>query len=231
MIITDKMLFDHAAEARDIWLSFLPSEAEIPEFQCSKSFSRKMRKLIKAQRHSPKTNQILHYTKRAVAVVLAVAVISFGGLMTVEAYREKVVEVVVRVFNELTDYRFSSEKTEIEEIVLPELSFGYLPGGMCEIENGVAGNNRHRIVYENDVGLFFELTLRPIGTDGDYGTILDTENSEYMTLTIRGNNAYANEKDGNSSIVWSENNIVYNLYGNLELTELTAIAEKIRLKN
>lgn len=231
MIITDKMLFDHAAEARDIWLSFLPPEAEMPEFQCSKSFSRKMRKLIKAQRHSPKTNQILHYTKQAVAIVVAIIMISFGSLMTVEAYREKVVEVVVHVFNELTDYRFFSEKTEIEEIVLPELSFGYVPEGMREVENRASGNNRHRIVYEDDVGRFFELTQRPVGADGDYGTILDTENSEYMTLTIRGNNAYANEKDGNSSIVWSENNIVYNLYGNLELTELTVIAEKIRLKN
>ena len=30
MKITDEMLFEHAAEARDIWLSTLPDDEDIP---------------------------------------------------------------------------------------------------------------------------------------------------------------------------------------------------------
>lgn len=87
MKITDDMLFEHAAEARNIWLSTLPPQDEIPVISYSKSFERKMRKLIKEQRRTPRTNQILRYMKQTAAAVLVIAVFTFGGLMTVDAYR------------------------------------------------------------------------------------------------------------------------------------------------
>ena len=137
MHITDEMLFEHAADARNIWLNTLPRDDEIPEFRCSHRFERKMQKLLKEQRRTPKVNRLLRYMRQTVAAILAVAIISFCGLMTVEAYREKVIEIVVRVFNELTDYRFVSHSNKADEIILPELSFGYIPEGMCEIANRI----------------------------------------------------------------------------------------------
>lgn len=226
MYITDEMLFDHAAEARDIWLSILPNDDEIPEFQCSKSFERKMQKLIKEQRRTPKTNKILRYMKQTVAAVLAVAVISFCGLMTVEAYREKVIEIVIHVFNELTDYRFASNSTDADEIVLPELSFEYIPDGMKKSDDRTTANNRRYILYEDNTGRFFELTQRAVSADGDYGTILDTEDAIYVVDIINGNEAFFNTKDGNSSIVWTFDNTIYRLYGNIEISALRTIAEK-----
>lgn len=229
MKITDEMLFEHAAEARDIWLSTLPADEDIPEIQTSKAFEKKMQKLIKEQRRTPKTNKILRYMKQTVAAVLVVVVISFGGLMTVEAYREKVIEIVVHVFHELTDYRFYSEKSGVDEIVLPEISFEYVPDGMREVEDRITGNNRRYILYERKNGDFFELTQRPITADGSHGKILDTEDSAYETTNINGNEAFSNVKNGNSIIFWSYNNVIYDLYGNLDLTELKEIAEKIKI--
>lgn len=229
MKITDEMLFEHAAEARDIWLSTLPSDEEIPEIECSKSFERKMKKLIKEQRRTSRANRILRYSKQTIAAVLAVAVISFGGLMTVEAYREKVIEIVTHVFNELTDYRFASDKSEIEEIILPDVFFEYVPDGMQEVENRITANNRRYVVYENDAEQFFELTQRPVGSDGDYGVILDTEDATYEVVEINGNEAYSNEKDDDCSILWTDNNIIYRLYGNIEMSELKEVAEKIKI--
>lgn len=229
MKITDEMLFEHAAEARDIWLSTLPADEDIPEIQTSKAFEKKMQKLIKEQRRTPKMNKILRYTKQTVAAVLAVVVISFGGLMTVEAYREKVIEIVVHVFHELTDYRFYSEKSGVDEIVLPEISFEYVPDGMREVEDRITGNNRRYILYERKNGDFFELTQRPITADGSHGKILDTEDSAYETTNINGNEAFSNVKNGNAIIFWSYNNVIYDLYGNLDLTELKEIAEKIKI--
>ena len=229
MKITDEVLFEHAAEARDIWLSTLPTDEDIPEIPTSKTFEKKMQKLIKEQRRTPKMNKILRYTKQTVAAVLAVMVISFGGLMTVEAYREKVIEIVVHVFHELTDYRFYSEKSGVDEIVLPEISFEYVPDGMREVENRITGNKRRYILYERENGTFFELTLYPITADGSHGKILDTEDSAYETTNINGNEAFSNVKNGNAIIFWSYNNVIYDLYGNLDLTELKEIAEKIKI--
>ena len=229
MKITDEMLFEHAAEARDIWLSTLPDDEDIPDIPTSKKFEKKMQKLIKEQRRTPKTNKILRYMKQTVAAVLAVAILSFGGLMTVEAYREKVVEIVVHVFHELTDYRFASEKSEVGEVVLPEISFGYVPEGMEEITDNVFADNSRYIVYEDDDGNFFELTQTAIGSNGAFGTILDTEDSNYEMTSINGNEAFSNVKDGNARVLWNYDNVVYDLYGNIELTDLKNIAEKIKI--
>lgn len=229
MKITDEMLYEHAAEARDIWLSTLPDDEDIPDIPTSKKFEKKMQKLIKEQRRTPKTNKILRYMKQTVAAVLAVAILSFGGLMTVEAYREKVVEIVVHVFHELTDYRFASEKSEVGEVVLPEISFGYVPEGMEEITDNVFADNSRYIVYEDDDGNFFELTQTAIGSNGAFGTILDTEDSNYEMTSINGNEAFSNVKDGNASVLWNYDNVVYDLYGNIELTDLKNIAEKIKI--
>lgn len=229
MKITDEMLFEHAAEARDIWLGSLPSNDEIPDIQCSKRFERKMQKLIKEQHRTPRVNKILRYMKQTIAAVLAVVVISFGGLMTVEAYREQVIEIVIHVFNELTCYRFSSEVPNSEETELPEVSFGYVPHGMKEIENRLSTSNRRYILFETEDGTFFELTQWSVVADGNYGMILDTEDSEYKTGTINGYEAFFNEKNGHGTILWMIDNIVYRLFGNIGVDELKTVAEKINI--
>lgn len=229
MKITDEMLFEHAAEARDIWLSTLPADEDIPEIPTSKTFEKKMQKLIKKQRCTPKTNKILRYMKQTVAAVVAVAILSFGGLITVEAYREKVIEIAVHVFHELTDYRFASDSSEAKDIILPDVSFEFIPEGIDEVENRIAENNRRLIIYEDNHGKFFEFTQRVVGSDGEYNTILDTEDSDYEATMINGNEAYYNVKDGDCSIFWTENSIVYNLFGNLDKNELIEIAAKIKI--
>ena len=229
MKITDEMLFEHAAEARDIWLSTLPAHHDIPEIPTSKTFEKRMQKLIKEQRRTPKTNKILRYMKQTVAAVLAVAILSFGGLMTVEAYREKVIEIVVHVFHELTDYRFASDSSEANDIILPDVSFEFVPEGMDEVENRITANNRRLIIYEDNHGNFFEFTQRVVGSDGEYNTILDTEDSAYEATIINGNEAYYNVKDGDCSIFWTEDSIIYNLFGNLDENELIEIATKLKI--
>lgn len=229
MRITDDLLFAHAAEAADIWLGSLPSNEDLPEMKCSKSFERKMHRLIKEQRRSPKANKILRYLKRSVAAVLVVAMLSFGGIMTVEAYRARVIEIVVQVFNELTEYRFSSEVNHGENAVPPDITFGFIPDGMEEIENRITSTKRRYVMYEDEAGRFFELTQRLIGNSGEYQTILDTEESDYEVIDIGGNEAFYNKKGQDCSIVWTDAEVLYRIYGNIEPSDLKEIAEKIKI--
>ena len=95
MKITDDMLYHHAEAAREKWLSeTLPPQ--IPEHKFSGKFDRKMRKLIREQRHSAQFNRHIKLLQRIVAIFLLVCTVSFGGVMTVDAYREKIIETVVR---------------------------------------------------------------------------------------------------------------------------------------
>lgn len=135
-----------------------------------------MRELIKEQRRTPRTNQIFRYMKQAIAAVLAVVVVTFGGLMTVEAYRERVIGIVVQIFEEFTQYRFSSnasEQVDTEQSELPEIQFGYIPEGVRETENRVSSAVQRRISYEDNQNHFFELT-EILVVNGKHDMILDT---------------------------------------------------------
>ena len=227
MIITDEMLFEHAAEARDIWLGVLSSVDDIPALHSSQGFERKMNRLINAQKHSSNTNKLIRGAKQVVAAVLVVAIISFGGLMTVEAYREKVIDFITHVCSEFTEFRFTSDNLTTGEIELPEVTFHYIPDGMPEVENRTTSTNYRYILYEDKSGRFFELIQQPIGADGKHGMILDTEDSTFESITINGNEAFYNIKGTDSIILWTDGNILYDLYGNIDFNELMRIAEEI----
>lgn len=223
MNITDAMLYEHAAEARDIWLDTLPADEEIPQHHFSNRFERKMKKLLKEQRHSLRTGQVLRYIRRTVAVAMVMLVVVLSGLMTVKAYREKVIEIIVQVFNDLTDYRFSSNQTEDD---LPAITFGYIPDGMTE-SNTESYDGYYYVLYEDLDGNFFEFTQSVILPDDDYQKILDTEGATTEYFYIAGEEAVANSKNGDSTVIWSRQNALYHLFGNISLEDLKEIALQI----
>ena len=58
--------------------------------------------------------------------------------------------------------------------------------------------------------------------------ILDTEDSDYGTFYMEGKEAYSNVKNGDSMIIWVDDNSVYHFRSNLPLEELKKIASKIK---
>lgn len=100
MTISEEMLYENAPKARDIWRGTLPQKADVPEHTFSEQFEKKMDKLLRR----PKRIVHLKTFRRAVAAVMIIATVMFSAVMTVDAaFRERVIEVVVQVFNELTD--------------------------------------------------------------------------------------------------------------------------------
>lgn len=229
MKITDEMLFAHAAEARDLYLRTLPSDEALPDVSFSKRFHRKMDKLIRQQRRSPRVNQILRYLKRTVAAVLVIAVMTFGGLMTVEAFRAQIIEVIVQVFERYTTYQFVSHARDTEEISLPDIALGYIPDGMQEVERERFEDDRYRVRYEDDSRRFFEITLVAIQPNGSYGRLLDTENSIYEIIEINGQEAFSNTKEGDSRVFWTCGSILYEVSGYMDINEVRRIAENLTI--
>ena len=228
MKITDEMLYQHVPEARDLWLSTLPNDADIPEHKFSRRFERKMKRLIREQRRSPRTNKIICGLRRVAAIILAVGILSFSGLMTVEAYREKVIEVVVQVFHELTDYRFVSEASDTAQSVeLPEITFQYIPDGMEKTEDIIRGRSRN-LRYEAMDGSFFELTQTFIIEDSSYEIVLDTEDADTEEFYIGDSEAISNTKNGVTTILWTKDHVFYTLFGSIDQADLKIIAEKIK---
>lgn len=227
MEITDELLYAHAAAARDLWLSTLPKDEDLPPFIPSPRFERKMKRLLAQQRRSPQANQAIRYAKRTAVAAMVVLAVSFGGLMTVEAHREKVVEFVTHVFHELTDFRFVKEAPDTGKVTLPDVTFGYVPKGFELTEDSMETATRRHFEYKNASGEFFRLSQQGITADGDYRTILDTEDAQTYPVTVNGNEGVFNTKNGYSSVLWSDGPVVYHLRGTIEPEELRAIAENL----
>ena len=130
MKLTDELLEQHAAEARDLWLSTLPQQEEVPPHKFSRRFERKMRRLRAEQRRSPRMNRVVHILRYVAAC--AAVVLCIGG--TAYAYRIGVIDTIVQVFREYTSITYSSE-TAAEDAEFPESTFGYIPEGMVRNED------------------------------------------------------------------------------------------------
>lgn len=226
MKITDDMLYHHAEAAREKWLSeTLPPQ--IPEHKFSGKFDRKMRKLIREQRHSAQFNRHIKLLQRIVAIFLLVCTVSFGGVMTVDAYREKIIETVVRVFNELTDYRFSKSADMPESIAYafpPTLS--YIPDGMSKAEEN-AGEQLYTVTYEGEDGNFFDLSCTIFTDEKQTEKILDTEDVQSTEFELHGETATLFSKNGATTIFWTHDDVLYHLYGTIPADELRKVAENI----
>lgn len=225
MKVTDEMLYQNAAAARDIWLGTMPLDNEISDHEFSQSFERKMKKVIKGQRRPAWIKSSLLFLKRTAAVAMVALVITAAGVMSVDAYRERVIEVVVQVFHDLTSYRFYTERSDGYKTA-PKVDFSYIPDGF-ELTESRVGETRAYYLFENREGTFFELDEVVIQPGGDYGMILDTEDSQMEHFYIGDVEAIANSKGSDGNVLWSIENIRFDLYGNIGIEELKEIARGI----
>lgn len=219
MQITDEMLYQYAPQAREIWLDTLPQKDEISLFTCSGRFRRKMERLLRQQRRSPQANRALHNLKRIVAVFLIAVTITFAGLMTVEAVRQKVIEFVVHVYHELTQYEYSSDK---EAAALPELRFDYLPAGMEFVTDETHTDFWRHILWENGSGQYLNLRCVAASKNSSDTLIVDTEDAQTSTCIIQGHETTILMKNGTTTILWVDEVAHYTIQSDLELSELQA---------
>lgn len=220
----DGLLDRYAPEAGELWLSALPEQA--PEHEFSPKFRRKVEKLLRRQRRSPAVNSALRYGRRAAAFALVFLTLSFSCLMTVNAaFRERVIHAVVQVFQDFTEFVYTSDSPAVEEP--GNLVFTYLPEGMEEQarEQDELG---FYVYMENLEGEFIELdqSLVENGTEMLLG--LDTENAKVTYFEVHGVEAMGIEKGLDHTIHWTEGSFVYTLSGTIPLEELKLIAEGIQ---
>lgn len=220
----DELLDRYAPEAGELWLSALPEPA--PEHEFSPKFRRKVEKLLRRQRRSPAVNAALRYGRRAAAFALVFLTLSFSCLMTVDAaFRERVIRAVVQVFQDFTEFVYTSDLPAVEEP--GNLVFTYLPEGMEE-QDREQDTIEFYVYYESPDGAFIALSqiLVEDGTEVLLG--LDTENAEMIDLTIHGQEALGIMKGLGRTIHWTEGQFVYTLSGTIPMEELEKVAEGIQ---
>ena len=228
MKLSEEMLYEHARKAEELWLNSHPSDDKIPEHRFSNKFDRKMRKLIRSQRRSPGLNQFLSALKRIAVIAFAILTVSFSCLMCVEAYREKFIEVITEIFEELTQFSFSSSRTEKTE--LGEITLEYLTDGMLEVYRECNSKTHNQSIYFEDIEGRRIVIDQDIMVDGKQSTmILDTEDADVSTIDFNGYEATLIVKGEHTILMWEDDVSVILVSGDFPPDEIIRVASGIHV--
>ncbi|WP_227836465.1 DUF4367 domain-containing protein [Clostridioides sp. ES-S-0001-02] len=198
--ITDDMLQESIPIATKIILDDLPSDDELNHV-FSKSFERKMKKLIKQQKRSSLTNKIIFYSKRTAIVFLIVLASLFTVTMSSEALRTRLYELVIRVYEDLTSFVFSTNDGE-ESLNLKIIEPKYIPNDFKEVDRV----DNFIITYKNKNNIEINYTFCEIGANS---IILDTEDAKVENILINGNKAIYIEKETSIQLFWNDKKSIY----------------------
>ena len=223
------LLSQNTPRLRDAWLSTLPEREELPQYPTSPGFERKLERLTRQSRQPRWHRAALRYARQAAVIALIMLTVTFSGLMiTSEAFRTQVLNVVMEVRESLglTEFRFEYNEESgylTEDRKAGDFVLTYLPKGMEEVEREIDHPNCY-MRFEDGLGNFINFDHTVIGekTSMTYG--IDTEDAKVCYFKIGGNRAMAVIKKGMQGIVWSEENSVFILSSTLPMEELKQVA-------
>ena len=126
-LVSDDLLYRYVPMAESAMLDKLPAEGDM-HHAFSRRFNRRMKALLKYERRSPRTRVFYRHLKTAAAMLLVVLTLSFGTVMSVEAYRVRFFNIVMEVWEELTSIVVSSDENADLDKLIP-ISPTYIPDG------------------------------------------------------------------------------------------------------
>ena len=225
MKISDETLRQNAAKARELWLDTLPRKDELPEYSASPAFQENMARLLRQGRRVEKRKSFLRSLGRVAAVLLLVTVVSFAGLMTVDAaFRAKILQVVSQVFSDHTEYIYTGGE---EGAKLPELRLDALPEGFEVLSDEQFEEKSRHIHCENNADYYLDIDVFVISANEVGTQMIDTEDAQVSVLDIQGREVTVVSKYDWHILLWTEDSTVISVESNIELQEIIAFVEKI----
>lgn len=223
-IISDEFLYMHIPKAEDILLSKIPEENEL-SYKFSNRFSRKMKALLKYERRTPTMRRMVHHMKVAVAMFLITLTLTFGTVMSVEAYRIRFFEFVTQVWEELTSIvAHSDDNADHDTLVLA--SPYYTPKGYSILEQ-TSNDYKHSIIYSDESGAEIYY-LQKLSSQSEF--IFDSEDVEPKEINIGESVGYLIINKGITQLYWYDNFNTYTLISSLDEEEVIKMAESIQNK-
>jgi len=223
--ISDKMLRQNAARARELWLDTLPGKDELPAYPVSPELQEKMDGILARARRFEKRKAFFRSFSRVAVLLLLVSALTFTGAVTVSAsFREKVMLVFSRVFSDHTEYGYTNGQ---EGAALPELRLDALPEGFTVLSDEQSPQSDRHIRCKNDAGNYLDIDVFVISANGSGTQLIDSEDAQVSVLDIQGREVTVVSKYDWHILLWTEDSTVITVESNIELQEIIAFVEKI----
>ena len=101
MKIDDAFLYKYMPAAERILMAEIPPEEEL-DHKFSWRFRRKMKALIKYESRTPGERKFYRGMKIAFAALAVILIVAFSSVMSVKAYRFRIIDFFVEVFEDLS---------------------------------------------------------------------------------------------------------------------------------
>ncbi len=219
--ISDELLSKNIRQLEIKLLEDLPKEEDLSH-EFSKKFEKKMNKLIRQEKSTPFMKSFLTYGKRVAATFFIIISISFLTTMSVEAYRVRFFDAITEVLEEFTSIRFKGEKG-INDRKLVAVNPEYIPKDFSILEMNT-DNYLNRIIYVNESNeeIIYKQMLITAGE-----TLLDTEDIEVETMTIKNQTISYFTNKGVSQIYWNDDLYTYTLFSTIDIEEIIKMTKSI----
>lgn len=193
------------------WVNTLST---IDDFQFSKSYERKMKKLFNKMRN----DKYHRFTTNTVKVLVAAAII-----MSIATTAFAIPTTREYIFNHFKNYAVYTVADVDKAEQIEPISVGYLPDGFVKNQEDVA-KDRITTIYESE-----DSWITIVKWKIDSSIYQDNENNNYEVVQIKGiDYICSTNEEGNIEIIWNNGEYIYSVYSNLNMNELLTIAENLK---
>lgn len=193
------------------WVNTLST---IDDFQFSKSYERKMKKLFNKMRN----DKYHRFTTNTVKVLVAAAII-----MSIATTAFAIPTTREYIFNHFKNYAVYTVADVDKAEQIEPISVGYLPDGFVQSYEDSA-LDRKTIFYENGNEWIYIDKYRI-----DSSVFKDNEYNNYETVQMNGIDYICSvNDDGNTEMIWNNGEYVYSIYSSLNMNNLLTIAENLK---
>ena len=195
-------------------------ETEISnDIHVSEEFDKRMKKYFDKLDRKAKFKRFHVYAKRACVLIIAVVVVAGASVMSVDAWRIKLFNMLTNKSETNTEIKFQNEGEN--KYVSDEITLNYLPVGFQLLEDNklaaeiyLSFTNREQVI---------QIVCRPIQST----VKLDTEDADSKSIKINESDAILTQKNGVYSIIWSDGLYSYSVTGDITEDELIKIARNV----
>lgn len=199
--------------SHDCWIATFPEI--IPEAEYTKNHEKWKRKLFDKMRG----NRYHHFTTRTVKVMLVAAVLS--ALLLTAFVIPSSREFIIDNLGIYSTYELTKDNGNS---VNGEIIVGYIPEGF-ELENKESFSKSFMCSYVSNQGVRINIYKNASSASIDF----DTESIEAEEIVINNiTYTYCLSVSHDSSIIWTQNDYVYRVNGQIPRDEMIKIAETVK---
>ena len=182
-----------------------------------KKSEKKAKRMAAAKRIANKAAMV------AIVLMIGLALVTFS----VDALRIGVLNFIVETTQRYTSIKVGNVIDKEDEVTIPWSSY-YLPEYITDgysISRVEEFSDIRMIYYQNASGEVIEFSQ----SFGNYNYQIDTENAEATEVMINGTKGILADKNGDITLIWSNSDYTFFLFGKADREEIIKMAESIKL--